>query len=318
MRVTAAELFQNFRDDTGNHASTDASLQTYFLSKLAYRYQVAFSEINNKMTQKVFTGSTVAGQQFYHYPPGIFDISDCTITINGLNYPVLANDSNLQWDRINLVLISVTALPQFVFPRKDDFGIWPIPQAAYTINLQVNARDRSITDLADYVAGTVSTTNNSQVITGSGTNFTANMPGYWFVMNDITQPGQGYYYRIASVQSTTQLTLETYYMGASVSGAAYRIGQTPELPEEVHMNLEQGAVADYYGGPRSDMDKFTAWDNMFWTGNAKVAVRDGIVFTGGILGAKTRYAGRQEGAIVWKHGLQTSWTDRMWASGITN
>lgn len=318
MRMTANDLFTMFLNDTGNTGSTDTNLQTFFLTKLAWRYQVAFSEINNKMTQKVFTGSTVAGQQFYHYPPGIFDISDCTITINGLNYPVLANDSNLQWDRINLVLISVTALPQFVFPRKDDFGIWPIPQAVYTINLQINARDRSLTNLTDYNTGTVTVTNNSQTVTGSGTSWTTAMKGYWFVMNDVTQPDQGFYYRIASVQSSTQLTLETYYIGASVTGGAYRIGQSPELPEEVHMNLEQGTVADYYGGPRSDLAKMTMFDNLFWTGNAQVKERDGMVFTGGILGAKTRYAGRQEGAIVWKHGLSTSWTDRMWASQITN
>lgn len=318
MRSTIADLWQNFQDDTGNHGSTDASLKAYFLSKLAWRYQVAFSEINNKMTQKVYTGSTVAGQQFYHYPPGVFDISDCTITINGLNYPVLANDSNLQWDRINLVLISVTALPQFVFPRKDDFGIWPIPQAAYTINLQVNARDRSMTDVTDYIAGTVTVTNNSQAVVGVGTSFTTNMKGYWFVMNDITKADQGYYYRIASVTDSTHLTLETYYIGATAATATYRIGQTPELPEETHMNLEQGVVSDYYGGPRSDIAKMTLFDNLFWTGNAQVKERDGMIFTGGILGAKTRYAGRQEGAIVWKHGLSTSWTDRMWASSVSN
>src|SRR5690242_8247815 len=121
MRMTASDCWTSFRDDTGNSGSTDTTLQSFFLRKLTSRYQQAFSEINNRQTQKVLTGATVVNQQFYHYPPGIVDLADCTVTINGLNYPIIADDSILQWDRINLVLISVTALPQFIFPRKDDF-----------------------------------------------------------------------------------------------------------------------------------------------------------------------------------------------------
>ena len=317
MRYSVYDAWQVFCDDTGNHGSTDTNLQNYFLRKLTSRYQKAFSEINNRQTQKVLTGTTVANQQFYHYPPGILDLADCTVTINGLAYPVITDDSILQWDRINLVLISTTALPQFIFPRKDDFGIWPIPQGAYTITITVQLRDRTPNNIADITGGTVSVTNNSTTVMGSGTSFASYMKGYWFVMNDTAQPGEGYWYRIASVTDTTHLTLETFYTQDSVTGAAYKIGQSFELPEEVHDDIVQGVVSDYYRGPRSNMDKADECDNIYWTGNAKEARRDGVIFTGGVLGAKQRYAGRQEGAIVWQHGLSTSWTDRMWASSIT-
>lgn len=317
MRLTVADQFIMFRDATGNHGSTDASLKTFYLNSYTGRYQTAFAVINNRQTQKTMTGSTVVNQQFYHYPPGILDLADCTVNINGLNYPIIADDSILQWDRINLVLISVTALPQFIFPRKDDFGIWPIPQGVYTMTIVAQLRDRTPTDLTDYVAGTVAATNNSTIITGVGTNFTANMVGYWFVMNDITQPGNGYWYRIASVQSTTQLTLETYYINTSVTGAAYRIGQSPELPEETHSSIVEGTIADYKAGPRDDVQSASWHDNMYWTGSGLEKEREGKMFFGGVLGAQQKYAGRQEGAIVWQHGLSTSWTERMWASGIT-
>lgn len=317
MRYTVNDAFNVFRDDTGNHNNADTALQTYFLNKLTSRYQKAFSEINNRQTQKVLTGSTVVNQQFYHYPPGILDLADCTVTINGLAYPVITDDSILQWDRINLVLISTTALPQFIFPRKDDFGIWPIPQGVYTMTITVQLRDRTPNNILDYSGGTINATNNSTTIVGSGTSFGAFMKGYWFVMNDVSQPGEGYWYRIASVTDSTHLTLETFYTQDSVTSAAYRIGQSFELPEEVHDDLIQGVVADYYRGPRSDMAKADECDNIFWTGNSKTNVREGMTFTGGILGAKQRYAGRADGAIVWQHGLSTSWTDRQWASSIT-
>ena len=315
--MTAADSWTAFRDSTGNHGSADTGLQTFFLNSYSQRYQQAFSMINNRQTQKTMTGSTVVNQQFYHYPPGILDLADCTVNINGLNYPIIADDSILQWDRINLVLISVTALPQFIFPRRDDFGIWPIPQGVYTITIVAQLRDRSLNDLVDYTAGTVSCTNNSVTVTGVGTNFTSNMAGYWFVMNDTTQPGQGYWYRIASVQSTTSLTLETYYVNTSVTGATYRIGQSPELPEETHGYLVEGSIADYKAGPKDDQNAAAYHENKFWTGNGLEKEREGKIFTAGILGAQQRYAGRQDGAIVWQHGLSTSWTERMWASGIT-
>jgi hypothetical protein len=93
MRYTAYDCFQVFLDDTGNHASTDINLQNFFLRKFTTRYQKAFSEINNKQTQKTLTASTVVNQQFYHYPPGILDLADCTVQIGGLNYPVITDDS---------------------------------------------------------------------------------------------------------------------------------------------------------------------------------------------------------------------------------
>jgi hypothetical protein len=181
----------------------------------------------------------------------------------------------------------------------------------------VQLRDRTPNNLIDYTGGTISATNNSTAIVGVSTNFQPFMKGYWFVMNDTAQPGQGYWYRIASVTDTTHLTLETFYTGDSVNTAAYRVGQSMELPEEVHDDIIQGVVADYYRGPRSDLDKAMQCDNIFWTGNSLEKEREGKIFTGGVLGAKQRYAGRQDGAIVWTHGLGTSWEDRMWASSIT-
>lgn len=316
MRYTYSTAQSDFLDKTGNNGSIDTGLINFFNRQLTGRYQMAYGEIKNQMTQTTFTGNTVVNQQFYHYPPGIVDLADCTITINGLAYPIITDDSILQWDRINLVIISTTALPQFAFPRKDDFGIWPIPQGVFPINIVVQLRDRT-PSVADYTTGTVTTTNNSQTVTGVGTTWSSSMVGRWFTMNDNTQPGYGYWYRIIGVTSTTSLTLETAYVNTSVSSAAYLIGETFELPEEVHPNIVDGCVADYYAGPRSDMNKASWFDNRYWTGNGLEKERDGKKFAGGILGVQQRYAGRQKGATVWKHGLGVSWYDRLWASSIS-
>lgn len=315
MRYTFSDIQTFFLQSTGNAGSTDATLLDFFKRSLNSRYQMAFSEITNRTTMKTKTGATVIGQQFYHYPPGMVTLEGATVTIGGIAYPVITEDSQLYWDYLNQTLLSVSALPRAVFPRRDDFGLWPIPQAVYTMTINYPLRDRAL-GVTDYVTGTVSVTNGSQTVTGSGATWTVAMINRWFVMNDSSQQGQGYWYRISNVSSTTSLTLESAYIDVSVSGANYKIGESPELPEEVHYNIAAGCISDYYAGPRGDPEKANWWNNLFWTGDGNNNERNGRIFTGGVLGAKERYAGRQDGAMVYKKGPSYTWQDRMWQSSI--
>ena len=299
--MTFTDLQTSFLQSAGSAGSSDTTLLDFFTRTLARRYQMAFSELNTYQTQQTRTASTVVGQQFYHYPVGVQNIETVTITINSVPYPVIVINSQLQWDYINRLQIVPTAIPWFLFPRRDDFGIYPTPQGVYTITFNYHIRDRSLT-VADYTTGTVSVVNNSQTVTGASNTFTAAMIGRWFVMNDPTKQGQGYFYRITDVPTSSTLTLETSYEGVSVSGAMYRIGECPELPPEIHLTLVDGVLADYYAGPRNNLQSATWFNNVFWTGDGQQTAREGAIFTGGILGAKQRYAGRSDGAIVYRNG----------------
>lgn len=316
MRYSYSDLLNSFLDDTGNTGSADATLLAFFKRKLVSRYQQTFAELTNQLTQEPRTASTVANQQYYHLPSGIVDIEGVTVTVGSYPWPLITIDSELEWEKLNSMPFSITAIPRFIFPRKNDFGIWPIPQGVYTITFNYHIRDRSL-GVADYSTSTVTVTNNSQTVTGAASVWTAAMTGRWFVMDDPTKQGQGYWYRIASVASNTSLTLETSYEQTTVSGATYRICESPELPEELHISLAHGTTADYFAGPRSDISKATWFDNMFWTGSGLEKDRDGKTFMGGILGAKQRYAGRSDGAIVNKKGLPWSYTDKLWATRIS-
>lgn len=318
MRYSFTDIQTLFLQSTGNAGSADTTLLDFFKRSLNARYQIAFSEISNRTTQKTATFSTVATQQFYHYPPDIVNLIGATVTIGSIAYPVITEDSQLYWDYLNQVLISVSALPRAIFPRRDDFGVWPIPQAVYTGTINYGLRDRAL-GVADYTTGTVGVTNASQTVTGSGTTWTTAMIGRWFVMNDPAQQGQGYWYRISAVPSTTSLTLESAYVNTTVaSGATYKIGESPEIPVEAHYSLTAGTISDYYAGPRGDTEKATWWNNIFWNGDGNNSRREGMIFTGGILGVKQRYAGRSDGSIVYKKGPSYSWKERMWQSSIIN
>lgn len=74
------------------------------------------------------------------------------------------------------------------------------------------------TTVAPYETGTVTATNASKTITGSGTTFTAAMVGRKIRVDD-----QIAYYRIAAYVSATEVTLEAPYQGTTGSSLTYSI-----------------------------------------------------------------------------------------------
>ena len=75
-----------------------------------------------------------------------------------------------------------------------------------------------ITTAAPYETGTVTATNGSKTITGSGTTFTAAMAG-----RKIRMGSENAYYRISAFVSTTEVTLEVPYQGTTGSAKTFSI-----------------------------------------------------------------------------------------------
>lgn len=274
--------------------------------------------IGSYINQDTQTASTVAAQQYYYYPVGTVSVDSATITIGSVQYTLTPIYDQYTWNFLNAMQIQPTAIPQFIFPRKDDFGIWPIPQAIYTINFQRFFRDRNLL-VPDYLTGTISLSASSPTITGSGTAFTPAMVGRWFTVTDTTVPGEGYWARIGGYTSGTILTMETDWWNANASGATYRIGETPEMPEEGHSMLAFGTAADFYGGLRSDAVKATQFDNMFWSGSYSNSSRDmnDKNITGGLLGLYRKYKDRERDVIVQRQPSILPPAYKIWAESLS-
>lgn len=301
-----------FLDGTQNtNNGSDVNLISYFQSVLDARYQLVLGELNNWMTEVQRTAVTKAGFQYYHNPVGVVQIEDAVITIGTIPYPLTVIQSQYNWDKLNEMKINVTSIPQFLFPRRDDFGVWPVPQDVYAITLNYDLRDRKMTQ-EDVNAGSVSVTTNNQTVTGTLTAFTASMIGRWFkIVQD------GYWYRISDVTSPTQLTLETSFEGFAYTGASYIIGESPELPEEAHPLLYKGTVADYWAEVRGDVERATWFNNAFWTGDGQNSDRTGDNVRGGLIGLTKRYASRSDTKIIRRRPKGSSASDRLWAMKIT-
>lgn len=300
MRMSYTDIKNEYTRAIGSPSSgLTSDLLSQFQLNLAQRYQLALAKIRNYTTQKPYTFSTVASTQYYVWPVGMVNIESAQITIGSFNYPLEVINAQKSWDALNAIQIQPSAIPQFIFPRRDDFGIWPIPQAVYTGTLNYHYRDHSLL-VEDYTTGTIALTGASTTVTGSGTTFTAGMVGRWLQITDTTNSQYGYWYRIGGYTSATSITLDFAYQGATTSGVAYRIAQLPEFPDEGHICLLHGVLSDFYSNSRDDADRATFFENKFWTGDGVNPNRDegNDQIVGGVLGICNRYSDRNDERLV--------------------
>lgn len=123
-------------------------------------------------------------------------------------------------------------------------------------------------------AGTITLTQNSTAVTGSGTAFTAAVAAGGFIV--ATVGGTAYTLGVLSVQSNTALTLSQPYQGPTTAGLSYDY-----VPMAV-LNLITSALAQQvsYAIRGLNLDKDN-WQQVFSvTGNATINLPDGSSFTG--------------------------------------
>ena len=257
--------------------------ETFLEKELNLSNRFIHTYISNYETQGIEkTAATVASQQFYHYPPGLGRIESVQVNIGGIDYTPQVVENEDTWKWINSTTFTGSVFPRCIFPRRDDFGIWPIPNDVYTVTFNGNYMPKDMTS-DDVVTGTVTVGQNTQTVTGSGTTFTANMVGRWFKAND-----DGDWYRISAFGSTTSLTIESFFEGASVAGSNFVIGESPEIPMELHEYIPYKSAASWYAGPRRDVKQAQAMLNYFWTGDFTNPSRDPEFVQGGLIYYKSQ------------------------------
>lgn len=276
------------------------------------------------------TVSAVPGDhaQYYNNPNGFVTVDGITISVGTvgsnsvIRYPLTLESSQLNWEKKNIVPMQIAIPPQNYFPRRDDFGIWPIPRTLYSANLYYHYRDRNLM-VDDYMAGSITLTRGSNKVTGVITVFTAAMVGRWIVVTDTTVPGQGYFYRINHFTSATQIELDSVWNGTTTSGiTGYLIGESPEIPEDLHMYLPDGITGGYLKDVRKDIPNATAFLNSFYTGDLTNPSRkeDDENILGGLIGGMKAYGDREDQRIVDRNeDSNTNWLRlEPWGAHLTS
>ena len=284
MRYTLSQLLQNSIDlcvdDTTSSTNNLSTTPVFLQRELNNTVKDIFTLMKKYSLRPLpVTANTVSGQIYYHYPPGFSKIESITIPLGNMILPLKVVQSQEQWDQLHIVPI-ISNYPEYVFPRRDDFGIFPTPQTAVTMTLTGNYQPKNMV-ATDYNTGTASTTNGSSTVSISGATLTASMVGrsFYLTANGIDS---GSWYRIAAVTPSTSITLENFFAESSVSGSTYVIGESPDIPEELHEFLPYRAAASYYAAKRRDMEHAQQLLNFYYTGDFANVNRKGNI-RGGIL-----------------------------------
>lgn len=201
---------------------------------------------------------------FKSMPQYVDRLSTPYVTVGSYNYTPRECPDRATWDRLNLVTIA-SDIPLWWYTFDGKFGLFPRPASKNLITLNSKRLQKDLT-VADYTTGTITTTAGN-IITGSGTTWTSQMAGRWLQIGDgnAVGLGDGYWYKILSVASTTSLVLEKAYAGTAIAtgSATYTIAQVSNLPEQYQDLPIYGALRTYYTSVDPDESKATLYGGMY-------------------------------------------------------
>ncbi len=271
----------------------DSNSDDYLLLMLNTGYKEILAALGRPVTEKTKTTTTVANQQGYQMPQDFNWLKSIKITVGSTIYTPDEEESQEQWDYLNAQVRSGdVAEAYFVRPRFGFQGtevqLYPIPSTTgNTIKVVYEAIDRDLSQ-SKYTTGTVSVSNGSAIVTGSGTTFTASMIGRYFQITSAT--GDGLWYKVSGFTSATSITLENFYQGTTVGTVNYQVAEAFGLPEDLHM------LPIYYA----------VWHYALFRRDKTRADDYGAFYTGGLQAAKRRYGTKSRSNIIKGKGRYSS------------
>lgn len=201
--------------------------------------------------ERLRTVSTTAATQFTTLPYDCDQVREISVLPLGstIRYtPVLISD-RMKWDELNLVPFT-SDIPEYYFVFAGQIGLWPTPTSTGNVISVVQKTkpiDLSITDVTGTTVASIANGNTAMTVSGG---LTTLMAGMWISITytGAANTGDGQWYEISGIGSSTTLTLVRAYGGATITAgsAASTIAQLPLLPEAFHDLPWQWAAGTYW------------------------------------------------------------------------
>lgn len=261
---TYTGLRNQFGTLTNNTATTNLTLGDQLIND-SLRY-LTTKYFFNERSQNI-PGGTIASTQDYPLPYNIKTILNVYVSVGNVRYQPKECPTREFWDSLNFVPYT-SDIPQFYYIYNKRLYLFPTP-ASSSNTITVNYKIR-LTDLsqADYATGTVTLTNASSTITGSGTTFTSAMVGRWIYATPPT--GDGNWYEIGGYTSATSMSLINQYQGSTASGITTLIGEVPLLPEDYQDLPLYRACSIYFTSRVPDQARAEMFKNLYNEGAEKL------------------------------------------------
>lgn len=241
--LTFTQAYTRAADITGISIVTNTSALINIKADINQGLRIFKNASRRYWTRKEATTNLVTSQQYYTFPEDMVRITTVRVTSGGLTLPVVLIDSEEMWNRINLIPAMTVGIPTTGFIRgKNELGLYPIPSVNATNGLIVSYEPR-LKDLSiDDTTGNINVTNGSVTVTSSAL-FNSKMVG---MSLQVTDGSDGNWYPIVGYTSSSSITLENVYQGATSTGVASIIGQVPDIPEDYQLGLVYYSAYNYY------------------------------------------------------------------------
>lgn len=251
MKLTFTDLQTICKEIAG---VVDATSVTRFKRDINRGATIFLAGLGEEYNRKSRFTDLVANQQFYQFPEDGHKLKEIIVNTGNIKIPLEQVADEHAWRQMNMV--TITGQPSEYFVKGyTEVGIYPIPSMQVTSGVELVFSPRHVEMTQDdYSIGTVQVTNGQQTVTGTGTTFTAKMVGQWFQTTDGTDEN---WYKVATFNSATSLTLENFYQGTSGSTKTYRIGQVPDLPEEYLEACSDYAMYRHYTRRGSQKSRYS-------------------------------------------------------------
>lgn len=183
------------------------------------------------------TATTVASTTFVNLPYDVDLVESVFVTVGSTRHNPRPAPSRAFWDKLHYST-QTSDIPEFWFVYNGQIGLWPRP-ASSSNTISLNAKIRVIDlNTADITSSTITTLANAGTALTVSSGLTVQMAGFWIrpTFSTTANTGDGHWYEISSVATSTTATLVRGYGGTSITAgtAPCTIGQMPLLPEAFH------------------------------------------------------------------------------------
>lgn len=244
---TLTEHITEYQDHTEDSGATNKARG---IRRMNARQRQILASKNYWFLKKESTISTVAGTKSYNLPLTCLKVISVKVTVNGVDYILKEEPSDKIFDQYDNQGSTVRSdFPYLYNVRAGKLLLFPTPSTSSNTITVLHTKKLRDMSLENYTTGTITATNNSATVTGSGTTWssTTMLPGCFIFIRSVP-------YEVLTVNSTTSITLARPYEGTTGAGLSYVLGDVSSIPEEFEDMVWIGAVSDYYL-KRNDREK---------------------------------------------------------------
>jgi hypothetical protein len=275
---TLTNYQKDFATFTGNGSTTASTTNSYDniswgmrMINDSIRYLATIFYFNE--TSYVVPGGTVAAQQGYQLPSDFEQLLNVTVKVGGLLWQAKESPSRKHFDALNVIPFN-NDFPQYYYIFNGQLNLYPTPASnanVLTFNYKRRIADLGMADVDNTTnVTTISTTNGSTTVTASGATFKKWMGLSGWIQfpysSTDTANGDNKWYQIASVESTTSMTLKNTYTGVAITAGNFTIGDVPILPEDYQDLPLYRACKLYFTTRVPDVNKATSFGGMYTEG----------------------------------------------------